>query len=430
MADYQDLADMTPILKNVYMKVRKKAFPFMSVLLAQAKRGGPDKVRYAGNDLFFSVKMGRRGGFVASRSGFLPEHVAAVEKQGRLGIARMYAVGELDGLNARATEDPKGAFISASKKLVEDIMDDWQIEQNRFLHGDGMAVRGVVQSRTSATVVTVEDPYNISGAGPGGLLLAVGDTVASLDANGSPANVLLGKAKISAITHSGDTATITFASSIEGSGTIAANDLLVTAVATATDTNDTSHGAEPYGLKAIVDVEGSFATFEGLNDSRWVAQKLTSTTVDETIVMKLLNTIRARAGVEWRGKPGSMLLLTTTGIWQQYGDSLLGLRRFDAPTMQLNGGFTGVQVAGATLVDDPWAPRGRIYAVHAPDTIFVDLMDFGQISFQDAPRWQRAATRDAWQAVYGVYMNYGVTNRVSQGVISSITDTVNYSPVF
>jgi hypothetical protein len=87
-------------------------------------------------------------------------------------------------------------------------------------------------------------------------------------------------------------------------------------------------------------------------------------------------------------------------------------------------------VAGATLIDDPWGPRGRVYAVHFPDTIFVDLMDFGELQLQDTPKWQRAANRDAWEVVFATYWNYGVTLRSSHGCISGITDTVSYAPVF
>jgi len=428
MADYQDLADLTPILKNVYLNVRKKAFPMLTPLLAQAKRGGPDRVRYAGNDLFFDVKLGRRGGFVASAQGFTPDHVSAVERQGRLGVSRMYATVQVDNLATRATEDPKGAFISLSKKVTEDVMDQWQLEQNRVLHGDGRAIRALVVAKGSETSYTVNSPYGID-AGPGNLHLEVGDTIALLDATDSFATVH-GKDTISAISLSGDTATITVSGTLDGSGTGAAGDAIVTAVPAATDTSNTSFAAEPYGIMAFVDVEANFATFEGIAHTRWVAQKATSTTVDETVIMQLLNQIRNRAGVDYRANPKGMLLLTTTGIWQQYGESLLGLRRFDAPTMELNGGFKGVQVAGATLIDDPWCPRGRIYAIHTPDTIFVDLMDFGQLSYQDSPRWQRATNRDAYEAVFATYWNYGITKRNSMGVLSGITDTTNYSPVY
>lgn len=427
MADFQELQDFQPILKYVYLPVRKNAFPKMHPLTANAKRGSK-KVRFQGGDLLFDVKLGKRGGFISSAKGFTPEATLAAERQGRLRVARTYAVVQIDGLADAATKDAKASFIGAARKMTEDVMDQWQIEQTRILHGDSLGVRALVLSRTSSTVVTAASPYGIASSGPGGLHLEVGDTVASLDDNASDA--LLGKAKISTITHSGDTATITFASSIEGSGTIAAADKLVTAVPTATDTNDTSFGAEPFGIKALVDVEAAFATWEGINHARWVAQKLTATSVDEVVVMKLLNLIRGRAGINWRTNPKAMLLLTTTGIWQQYGDSLLGLRRFTAPEMTLNGGFTGVQVAGATLLDDPWAPRGRLYAIHTPDTVFVDLMDFGIRTFNDSPKWKQASNRDAFEALYAVYWNYGAFMRSSHGVISGITDTVNYSPVF
>ena len=427
MANIQELQDMTPVLKNVYLPIRKNAFPMMTPLLAAAKKGKGRNVRYSGNDLFFDVKLDRRGGFVASAEGYLPDPTTSREKQGRLGIARTYATVQLDGLNIKATGDKKGAYISASKKVVSDVMEQWQLEQSRILHGDGMGVRALVKSRTSATVVVLDAPYGIEASGPGSLHLVVGDTCASLDAGSS--NALLAKAVISTIALSGDDATVTFASTIEGAGTIAANDIIVTAVPTATSSTDTSYGAEPFGLMAVMDVESSFATFEGISDDRWLAQKLTSTTVDEIVLMKLLNTIRNKGGVDWRSNPAALLLLTTTGIWQQYGDSMLGIRRFSAPEMTLNGGFKGVQVAGATLIDDPWCPRGRVYAVHTPDTLFVDLMDFGEISFQDTPKWQRMSNRDAYEAVFASYWNYGVTKRNSHGVLSGITDTVDYSPV-
>lgn len=423
MAEPQVLQDFTPVLKNVYLPIRKKIFPINTVLLAQARKLGPEHVTYAGNDLFFDVKVERRGGFVSSANGFLPASIIAREKQGRLSVARTYAKVQIDGLALKATNNEKGSYISAAKKIVEDVMDQWEIEQERILQGDSLGIRATVTSGVASATQTVANPYGITGAGPGNLHLVVGDTVAFLDATGV---TLRGKRTILTITLATDTATLTLDSSV----TTTTGDLAVTCVPTAVDANDTSFGAEPHGLKSIMDVEAAFATFQGINDPRWVANKITSTTIDETIVMRLLNTIRARSGVDWRKSPKNMLLLTSTGIWQAYGETLLGLRRFAAPELELKGGFVGVQVANAALVDDPWSPRGRLYAVYGPDTVFIDLMDFGEISFQDAPKWQRVSNRDAWEAVFAAYWNYGVLNRLSHGVISGITDTVNYSPVF
>jgi len=392
-------------------------------LLAQARKLGPEHVTYAGNDLFFDVKVERRGGFVSSANGFLPASVIAREKQGRLSVARTYAKVQIDGLALKATNNEKGSYISAAKKIVEDVMDQWEIEQERILHGDSLGIRATVTSGVASATQTVANPYGITGAGPGNLHLVIGDTVAFLSSDGV---TLRGKRNITNITLSGDTATLTVDSSV----TTTTGDVVVTAVPTAVDANDTSFGAEPHGLKSIVDVENAFATFQGLNDPRWVATKVVSTTVDETIVMRLLNLIRARGGVDWRKNPKNMILLTSTGIWQAYGETLLGLRRFAAPELELKGGFVGVQVANAALVDDPWSPRGRLYAVYGPDTVFIDLMDFGEISFQDAPKWQRVSNRDAWEAVFAAYWNYGALNRLSHGVISGIVDSINYSPIF
>ena len=423
MANPNDLQDFQPVLKNVYLPFRKNIFPMMTVLLANARKLSSETVKYAGNDLFFDVKVDRRGGFVASSRGFLPAAKVAREKQGRLSVARLYARSTLDNFAALVTESNKGSYISAAKKLVEDVMDQWEIEQERFLHGDSLAIRATVTSGTASATQTVANPYGITGAGPGNLHLVIGDTISFRSSDGV---TLRGKRLIIDISLSGDVATLTLDSTV----TTTTGDIVVSAVEAAVHSTDDSFGAEPHGIKSMVDVEGAFVTYEGINDARWVAQKLTSTTVDEVILMRLLNTIRARSGVDGMKNPKEMMLLTTTGIWQSYGESLLGIRRFQAPIMELKGGFTGVQVGGATLIHDPWAPRGRVYAIHGPSTVFIDLMDFGELSYKDSPKWIPAANQDGYEARFGAYINYGTTFRTAHGVISGITDTVNFSPVF
>jgi hypothetical protein len=419
-----DLNDFTPVLKNVYLPFRKNIFPRNTVLLAQARKIGPEKVKYAGNDLFFDVKVDRRGGFSSSARGFFPEAKNAPEKQGRLSVARTYALVAVDGLAVKASSEEKGSYISEAKKVVEDVMEQWEIEQERILHADSLGIRATIGTVTDTTHIVVANPYGISGAGPGNLHIVAGDILSVRDSTGATHR---GKSLLSSVTLSGDNATLTLATAIAG---MQVGDIVMTGVATATHATDDSFGAEPHGLKSIMDVENAFLTFEGINDPRWTATKLTSATVDESILMRLLNTIRARSGVDTRKSPKDMLLLTTTGIWQTYGESLLGLRRFAAPTMELQGGFTGVKVANGVLVDDPWAPRGRINAVYGPDTVFIDLMDFGKVSFQDAPQWRPGARQDVFEAVFAAYWNYGVLSRISHGVLSGITDTVNLSPVF
>lgn len=425
MATPLDLQDFTPVLKTVYLPYRKKIFPRNTVLLAQAQKAGADRVKYAGNDLIFAVKVDRRGGFNSSALGYFGNAKTAREKQGRLSVARTYAVVAVDGLAVKASDGDKASYISAAKKVVEDVMEQWELEQERVVHSDSLGIRATITTASSATSIIVQNPYGITGAGPGNLHLVINDDVSVRSSDGSTHR---GKGTISAISLSGDSATLTLSGA--GIAGMQVGDIVLTGVPSSVHATDDSFGAEPHGVKSFVDVENAFATFEGINDPRWVAQKLTSSTVDETILMRLLNTIRNRSGIDVRKNPSELILATTTGIWQQYGESLLGLRRFAAPEMTLQGGFTGVKVGNGVLVDDPWAPRGRIYAIHGPSTIFIDLMDFGEISFQDAPRWSQVPNQDAFQATFAAYWNYGVTNRSAMGVISGITDSVNYSPIF
>ena len=55
--------------------------------------------------------------------------------------------------------------------------------------------------------------------------------------------------------------------------------------------------------------------------------------------------------------------------------------------------------------------------------------EFGEISLQNDPRWEKSNTRDAREANFASYRNFGAYLRSSHGVISGITDTVNYSPL-
>src|SRR5258706_7374137 len=225
MADPQVLQGFPRFLKTVSLPIRKKIFPINTVLLAQARKLGPEHVTYAGNDLMFDVKVERRGGFVSSANGFLPVSIIAREKQGRLSVARTYAKVQIDGLALKATNDTKGSYISAAKKIVEDVMDQWEVEQERILQGDSLGIRATVTSGVASATQTVANPYGITAAGPGNLHLVVGDTVAFLDPTGA---TLRGKRTILTITLAGDTATLVLDSSV----TTSTADIVVSCVPT------------------------------------------------------------------------------------------------------------------------------------------------------------------------------------------------------
>lgn len=425
MAGEADMQELLPILKDIYLPIRKKGFPLQTVLVAQMSKGSKTRLTYGGNDLFFMVKLSRRAGFNASNLGYTADPKIVAEKRARLGISRLYSMVSVDGLALAANKGSREGYISTAKKVTEDVMDEWKLQLNRLAHGDSLGIRATITAVNSTTSVTVANPLGITGAGPGNLHLVETEDISVRDSTGA---TLRGKTQISNISPlSGDTVTLTYNTAVAGQQV---GDVIVSAVPASTHATDDSFGAEPHGIKSFVDAEGAFNTFQGVADDRWVAQKLSSVTVDEDVITQLLMLQGSRGGVDWVGRPQDLLLLTTPGIWKKYANSLLGMRRFSGGEMELKGGFTGVKVANATLVPDNWCPRGRIYSLYTPELVYIDLKDFDPVKYDDSPTWNKANRRDHFEMTFGTYMNMGTYLRAVHGVITGISDPTNFSPVY
>ena len=100
-------SNLTGVLKNVYANYRVNTFPLLTPLLANIKRGqagGPEKMRFGGNGVFWDVVLDRPTGWTASPSGFFPPSSIAPEVQANLGIKRTYVTRQVDALAIMATE--------------------------------------------------------------------------------------------------------------------------------------------------------------------------------------------------------------------------------------------------------------------------------------------------------------------------------------
>lgn len=415
------LADLTGVTKRVYSQFFEDLYPLMTPLLAQVKKMNPKRLRYGGDAVYFSVRTDRRGGYVTS-SGYLPPGSNAPTAQGSLGITRSYIRQELDGLALAATEASEASFVSLAKKSLDESFYEIQLNQNRILHGNSLGVRAIVTVVTSATQITVNHAYGITGAGPGAAHIAVGDLAVV-----RTASVVRGRAKITGITPNADgTAVVTLEA--PGIAGMVANDLLVTG----TDSDD-SYGREANGLYAIIDPDSSFAVFEGVDSAvhpRWKSQKRAATggLVDEVEVMKLGALVKSKGGVDPFMNPDEFLLITSTGILIKYAETLLGQRRFER-NYELRGGWKAVECAGLPLIDDPDVPRGKLYLVHIPSLTWVDLRDFGKLKYGDSTAWIQTPGYDGFQCSLRAYWNFGCIVRNTHAVLHTITDTEDYSRV-
>lgn len=422
-------SDVQGVLKNIYESFRINAFPKLTPLLAnvkKAKPGGPERMQWGGNGVYWDVVLTRPVGMTYSDGGFFPPTAQALERQANLGVKRSYVSRQIDALAIQGTINSQAAFIPLARKIVMEAMDAASLGQQETLHGDGRGIKGIIGTVSSTTSIIVSAPYGIASSGRGGLLLDVGMYIAVLDTTGA---TVRGRATITAVTNASDNATLTLDTAIVG---MIATDIVVAATA-----SDTSFNVAANGLTNLLNRGGSYASIEGITSatfSRWNTTRLVAGTdtpdanqPTEMDIWDLATRVANVSGKNPKTNPGEFLLMTTPGIEKKLAESFLGQRRWDMESnVTLKGGFKALNIAGLPLVSDPWCPAGTVYLVHLPSLTWVDRQDWVKLSYEDSGPWRFIAGRDAYEINFGAYWNFGVIQRNSHGMITGYTDTSRY----
>jgi hypothetical protein len=425
--------DISGVLKNVYAKYRINSFPIATPLLAQVKKaspGGPERMKWGGNGVYWDVKLTRPVGLVSSTSGYFGNTAAVVEKQANLGIRRMYVTRHIDALADAGTASKDAAYVGIARKVLDEALDATVLGQQENLHGNGNFIKGIIASSADTTHCVVNSPYGLSGAGRGGLLLDVDMYVAVLDTTGA---TVRGRTTITNVAQSSssDDATLTFGTAVAG---MVATDIIVPCT-----TTDTSYGLATNGLINITNRAAGYNDFEGINAAtyaRWDSIRMTAGTdtpdanqPTEMDVWELIQRVAGKSGKNAQVKPNEFLLITTPGIVKKLGESFLGQRRWDMGMKKLTGGFGALEICGLPIVPDMWCPAGTLYLLHLPSLTWVDLMDWQKLVFEGSGPWRFISGRDAYEVNYGAYWNFGALQRNSHGIITGYTDTARYDHV-
>ena len=431
--------ELTGLLKNVYSQFREKVQNLVTPLLAQLEKGragGPRNMRWGGNNVFFDVVTGRPAGATFSPSGYFPPDTTATEVQANVGVVRAYTTRQIDGLAFVGTQSKDAAFTTIAKKTMEEIKDASSLLMQQALHNKSDGVMALVSSYSAGPPVTlvVNSPYGVANGGQGGLLFAVGDYIAVLDLTSTPGSeVVHGHAQITAISNSGDNATLTLSQAISGIG---AGDFVVKATV-----SDTSFGNAMNGLINVTNRGGAYASLHGISASSygiWDATRMVAGTdtpdadqPTESDIWDLIQRIKGRSGKDAMMKPKEFLLMTTPGLSKKLMESLVGQRRFTAGefTTTIKGGYRALEIAGIPLVEDYYVPAGTIYLLHIPSLSWVDAKDWGFVEFEGAGPWRWLNGRDAFETSYGWYGNLACLARNAHGSITGYTDTARYTHV-
>lgn len=419
------------MFKRAYENYRVNLFPTVTPLLANLKRGksgGAERMRWSAGNIYWDVVTSRPVGATSSGTGDLPPSSAAGEKQASAGICRTYVTREIDGLAIKSTQSSKGAFLPLVKKMTEEAMDAARMYQQEVLHGAGNGFSALITTASSSTSIIVQSPYGVAGSGKGSLLLGVGQYITVRDATNSWA--ILGGSEITAITVSGDSATLTLGTAISG---MAAADAVVKASTATAD----SYNAVPDGLIKISNRGDAYQTLNGLSSgtyARWDATRMTAGTdtpdasqPSEMDVWDLITRVANTSGKNAQEAPGEFLLITTPGVKKKIAESFLGQRQWDMnDRVELKGGFKALRLCGLPLVDDFYCPAGTVYLVHLPSIAFVDLQELTKLSHEDSGGVRFISGKDAYQINWGTYWNTATLQRNAIGSITGYTDAVRY----
>jgi len=427
-------AELTGLLKNVYSQFREKVQNLVTPLLAQLEKGrsgGPRNMRWGGNNVFFDVVTGRPAGATFSASGYFPPDTTATEVQANVGIVRAYTTRQVDGLAFVGTQSKDAAFTTIASKTMEEIKDASMLLMQQALHNKADGVVALIGTVTSTTVIIVSSPYGIASSGQGSLLLSVGAFLAVNETTASDA--VLGRAAITAITNSGDNATLTIGTAISG---MAAADKIVKATA-----SDTSFNGAMNGLISITNRANAYPSLHNISNatySIWDATRMTAgtdtpdaTQPTESDIWDLIQKIAGRSGKDANVKPKDFLLMTTPGLAKKLMESMVAQRRFTAGEFgtTIKGGYKAIEICGIPCVTDYYVPAGTIYLLHIPSLSWVDAKDWGFVEFEGAGPWRWLSGRDAFETTYGWYGNLACLARNAHGSITGYTDTARYSHI-
>lgn len=428
-------SELSGLLKNVYSQFREKVQNLVTPLLAQLEKGragGPRNMRWGGNNVFFDVVVGRPSGATFSQAGYFPPDTTATEVQGNVGVVRAYTTRQVDGLAFVGTQSKDAAFTTIAKKTMEEIKEASTLLMQQALHNKPDGVVALVSSYTAGppTTVVVNSPYGVANSGQGALLLSVGDYIAVLN---NSDNSVRGRATITAISNSGDNATLTLSAAI--SGTVS-TDKIVKATA-----NDTSFGNAMNGLINITNRANGYASLHNISNatySIWDATRMVAgtdtpdaTQPTESDLWDLIQRIAGRSGKDAMTRPKDFLLITTPGLAKKLMESMVGQRRFTAGEFSttIKGGYKAIEVCGIPCVTDYYVPAGTIYLLHIPSLAWVDAKDWGFVEFEGAGPWRWLQGRDAFETSYGWYGNLACLARNAHGSITGYIDTARYSHI-
>jgi hypothetical protein len=384
----QTLAGFAEALKIDYLPAVRKQLNLASALLTKVRRNERD---VSGQEWRMTAHVGRNSGVGAGTETSLPT-AGKQSYKNPYGVVK-YNRGRIQvtGPVIKASRNDKGALVRALDSEMKGVTADLKKEINYQLNNDGSATRAVINGDPgTATTVTLD--------GVGTMYLFDGQIVDILD----PATGNLTTSGNDLTITSVDSATeITMSASVNAD--VADNDVIT--MANATDEALTSR--EMMGIKGIAD-DGTFVdTLHNLSRTSFAYWKCSTHTNDSNAGTKRDLTLplmqAALSAVEKNGGEVT-LIMGDHDMRDAYGALVVADKRH-VNTMELDGGYTGLDFNGKPFVAEVDCPPNTIFFL---STNHLEIMQMGDWDWmdKDGSVLSRVAGEDAYEAVLTWYSDF------------------------
>lgn len=387
-----------------------------------------------GRQKVYPIHTGRNEG-VGSVSEGNNVPTAGNEETGQVKVPYKYTYGriQLTAQTIKASKTSKGAFKSAMKLEMNNMVTNLAKLRNRQLWGHGVGILARVDGQqTTATTVNLKSPLGYTGTVNGCRFLRKNMWIAFITTgtltSKTDSDIQCVK-KVSSISSDGKTVTLTAATGV----TLEDGDFVVLAPAGGDTTVQSSVNKEPMGLTGIVD-DGTYlgtlhniarATYDQYNSS--VISLNGSFSIDA--LQRGYDLADEKAGGEISH------LLAHHSVRREYLKQLQLIKRYtNEMAMKPDGGFKGggistdIEFSEKPMIAERMAPYGTIFGIDKSDCVrFVNCE--GEWADDDGSVLGRVLNVDSYEGRFRIFENYHNDRPDKCFRIDGVTATVDVTPV-
>ena len=383
------LSEASALFKIKYGKLSENVYNSANVLLGRVKKS----YNFTGKQILHSIPQSFAGGV---GSGSLPTANTAQYSEAIITAKKMYAVVEIDRESIKAAMSDEGAFVRATKEVVQKGVESWMRNMSRALFNDGT---GKLADGDNATQVSgagsLADPYVVRLASSTKEANIEERDLVNVDTETTNLEVLAYDPATQDCSLVGSSATL---AGLTGSGAFAGELYM-----------QGSKDNDPEGLKGVLDATSG--TKYGITvGRRWKAEQIDASAA--SISSALMN--KAMLRVEKKTGKVPNLIITS---YKQF-EALLNIfeddKRYPIPNRagvkDKNGvviSFSGIQFMSTSgpvaVVAERFCEDDRMYFLNDNFIHIHHRPDFGWFD-DDGTVFLRKASSDEYEARYGGYL--------------------------